>query len=68
MGLPVYERSLHFEQADGYIHAMDLRTLGRGEWRNRLMELYFRTLGFRTLRHVGTADHLHVSLPPPAAD
>jgi hypothetical protein len=43
MGLPLYERSLHFAQADAY----------------------FITLGFRTLRHVGTADHLHVSLPPP---
>lgn len=63
MGLPVYERSLHLEQRDGFAHAIDLRTLDRSEWRNLLMEAYFRAMGFRTLRHVGTADHLHVSLP-----
>lgn len=65
MGLPLCERSLHFAQADGYAHAVDLRTTGRSEWRNRLLQAYFIALGFRTLRHVGTADHLHVSLPPP---
>lgn len=65
MGLPLYERSLHFAQADGYAHAVDLRTTERSEWRNRLVQAYFIALGFRTLRHVGTADHLHVSLPPP---
>lgn len=65
MGLPRYENSLHFRQADGYVHAMDLRTLGRSGFRNAVMIAYFRVLGFRTLRHVGTADHLHVSLPPP---
>jgi hypothetical protein len=63
MGLPVYERSLHFEQDDGYAHAVDLRTIGRGEFRNFLVRSYFRLMGFRTVRHVGTADHLHVSLP-----
>lgn len=63
MGLPVYQASLHFRQADGYVHALDLRTLGRREWKNDLMQVYFWTMGFRTLRHVGTADHLHVSLP-----
>jgi len=63
MGLPVYEASLHYTQPDGYVHAMDLRTAGRSEWRNLLTQSYFRALGFRTLRHVGTADHLHVSLP-----
>lgn len=65
MGLPVYERSLHLIQGDGYAHAVDLRTKDRSEWRNVLMTAYFRVMGFRTLRHVGTADHLHVSLPPP---
>jgi hypothetical protein len=65
MGLPLYERSLHFEQADGYAHAVDLRTAGRSEWRNFTMRAYFRLMGFRTVRHVGTADHLHVSLPQP---
>jgi hypothetical protein len=64
MGLPVYESSLHFRQEDGYVHAADLRTIGRGDVRNWITAAYFRLLGFRTLRHVGTADHLHVSLPP----
>jgi hypothetical protein len=64
MGLPIYEASLHYRQADGYVHAMDLRTLDRAPWRNWLMRGYFHLMGLRTLRHVGTADHLHVSLPP----
>jgi hypothetical protein len=63
MGLPVFEASLHYRQQDGYVHAMDLRTIGRGAIRNWLTAMGFRIAGFRTLRHVGTADHLHVSLP-----
>jgi hypothetical protein len=62
MGLPVNEASLHFEQEDGFVHALDLRTSGRPEWRNRAVELAFWALGFHSLRHVGTADHLHLSL------
>lgn len=65
MGLRVRSASDHYLQRDGYAHAMDLRTRGRAEWKNLLVEAYFRVLGFRTLRHVGTADHLHVSLPSP---
>jgi len=65
MGLPFYEHSLHLVQEDGYAHAVDLRTIGRSEWRNILLLAYFRAMGFRTLRHVGTADHLHLSLPLP---
>lgn len=65
MGLPTNEASLHFEQASGYVHALDLRTNGRPEWRNRLVELGFWALGFHSLRHVGTADHLHISLRLP---
>ncbi len=63
MGLPVRDGSLHFIQADGYTHAADLRTAGRGKLGNRLVQLYFWSMGFSTLRHVGTADHLHVELP-----
>lgn len=63
MGLPTREVSLHYRQVDGYVHAADLRTIGRPVWRTALLILYFRAMGFRTLRHVGTADHLHVSLP-----
>lgn len=66
MGLPTNEASLHFEQETGYVHALDLRTSGRSELRNRAVELGFWALGFHSLRHVGTADHLHVSLRPPA--
>jgi len=65
MGLPPNEASLHFVQETGYVHAFDLRTVGRPEWRNRLVELGFWALGFHSLRHVGTADHLHVSLRLP---
>lgn len=65
MGLPTNEASLHFRQADGFVHALDLRTKGRPEWRNRAVELAFWALGFHSLRHVGTADHLHVSLRLP---
>lgn len=63
MGLPANEKSLHFETESGYVHAVDLRTIGRPEWRNFLTTLYFKGMGFNALRHEGTADHLHVSLP-----
>ena len=66
MGLPPNEASLHFRQPDGFVHALDLRTNGRPEWRNRTVELAFWALGFHSLRHVGTADHLHVSLRMPS--
>lgn len=65
MGLSPNESSLHFRQEDGFVHALDLRTVGRPEWRNRAVEMTFRALGFNTLRHVGTADHLHVSVRSP---
>lgn len=67
MGLPALQRSLHYPQSDGYAHAMDLRTRDRSELRNRLLAAYFWLMGFNTLRHVGTADHLHVSLSSPDA-
>jgi hypothetical protein len=66
MGLPPNEASLHFEQETGFVHALDLRTRGRPEWRNRAVEMAFWALGFHSLRHVGTADHLHLSLRLPA--
>lgn len=65
LGLPLNDSSLHFPQRDGYVHAVDLRTAGRGTIRNALTQAYFWVMGFDTLRHVGTADHLHVSLAPP---
>ncbi|MGM0587618.1 MAG: hypothetical protein ACQETE_04315 [Bacteroidota bacterium] len=65
MGLPPLQHSLHYPQSTGYVHATDLRTLGRAEWKNQLLQLYFYLMGFDTLRHHGTADHLHISLPLP---
>lgn len=62
MGLPVNNRTFHYQQADGWVHAIDLRTRGRSEIKNRTVQLYFWMMGFDTLRHVGTADHLHVQL------
>lgn len=63
MGLDPRQQSLHFEQPTGYVHAVDLRTVGKAEWKNWLTRQALHLLGFRTLRHVGTADHLHVALP-----
>ena len=63
MGLPPNDGSLHYVQSDGYAHAADLRTAGRGMVKNRLIQLYFWSMGFGTLRHMGTGDHLHVELP-----
>ena len=62
MGLKVNDRTKHYVQPDGWVHAVDLRTRGRGAIRNRVVQLYFWSMGFSTLRHVGTADHLHVQL------
>src|SRR6266850_550302 len=62
MGLPANTRTRHYKQADGWIHAVDLRTTGRGVIKNRGVQFYFWLMGFDTRRHVGTADHLHVEL------
>lgn len=62
MGLKTAKNSLHYKQKDGYAYAIDLRTNNRNEGRNRMMQLYFKLLGFNTLRHIGTDDHLHISL------
>ena len=62
MGLPPREQSLHYRQADGYVHALDFRTMGRSSVRNLAVHVSFRAFGFQVLRHGGTGDHLHVSL------
>jgi len=62
MGLRTKKQSLHYVQPNGYVHAVDIRTRGHSELRNRLLEYYFKLMGLNTLRHVGTADHLHISL------
>lgn len=63
MGLKTLKASLHYKQEDGYVYAVDLRTKDRFEGRNLFLKGYFYIMGFNTLRHVGTADHLHVSMP-----
>jgi len=74
LGLAVNDGSLHLVQRDGYVHAADLRTGGRGWIRNGVVRLYFWGMGFVTLRHGGrvgrggrraTVDHLHIELPVP---
>ncbi len=62
-GLTPLERSLHYEQKDGFVHAIDLRTIGHSEFRNKTLEWSLRAMGLQIIRHVGTADHLHVALP-----
>lgn len=62
MGIKTTKSSLHYKQKDEYAYAIDLSTNGRNEFRNKMMAFYFNALGFQTLRHVGTDDHLHVSL------
>lgn len=63
MGMQVNPNSLHYRQESGYVHAVDLRTRNQSEIRNYLLQFSLEVMGFETLRHVGTADHLHVALP-----
>ena len=63
MGLPALENSLHYKQESGFVEAVDIRTKGKPEWANFLVRIYYQSMGFNTMRHVGTADHLHVSVP-----
>ena len=62
MGLPTKSHSLHYKQKNGFAHAFDVRTKNHSEFRNRILQGYFELMGFNTLRHFGTEDHLHVSL------
>lgn len=62
MGLKTKNHSLHYKQNNGYAHAIDIRVNGRSGFRNFLIKQYFQWMGFNTLRHVGTADHLHISI------
>jgi len=62
MGMSSKKHSLHYRQSSGYVHAVDIRTKDRGSIRNFLIRTYFRLMGFNTLRHGGTADHLHISI------
>jgi hypothetical protein len=69
MGLPQPKSSRHFFSPwDGYAHAVDLRTRDAGDLRNWARHGVFLALGLRAVRHDGTADHFHVSLPLPRPD
>ena len=63
MGLTPLQSSMHYPQNDGFVHAIDLRTIGHSEFRNKTLEWSLRAMGLKIIRHVGTADHLHVALP-----
>ena len=62
MGLKRKGQSLHYKQKDGFTYALDFRTNNRSEFRNQALAVYFGAMGFNVLRHVGTADHLHISM------
>lgn len=62
MGLKTKKHSLHYRQSSGFVHAVDIRTNGRSELRNKLLSFYFKLMGLNVLRHVGTDDHLHISI------
>ena len=66
MGLSVNENSLHYPQKDGYCYAVDLRTKGKPEWLISSLRAYYWSVGLKTLRHTGTADHLHISISCPS--
>lgn len=63
MGLAQKKQSLHYVQEDGYVHAADIRVKGRAGWRNWLLKASFWVMGFHAVRHGGSEDHLHISLP-----
>lgn len=63
MGLSPRESSYHYVQPTGYVHAVDIRTIGHSELRNVTLKWALTFMGLQTIRHVGTADHLHVALP-----
>jgi len=61
-GLKENKNSPHYIK-NGWSNAVDIRTNGEGFIRNSFVRAYFWVLGFDTLRHVGTSDHLHVQIP-----
>src|SRR3954470_20761379 len=44
MGLPVFERTMHYPQRDSWVHAIDVRTIGHGRVRNFALAWYFRAV------------------------
>lgn len=63
MKLEAPEESRHYVGEDGYARAVDLRVGDAGALRNWVRQGLLLMMGLETLRHEGTADHLHVELP-----
>ena len=59
MGLKSKNNSLHYKQSNGYVHAFDVRVKNRSWLRNSLLQLYFKAMGFNTLR----LSLIHISEP-----
>ena len=47
MGLPVNGSSKHYPQADGYVYAVDIRTLDRSDTRNDVLQTIFELFGLQ---------------------
>jgi len=63
MGLKTQGVSPHYLHVDGYTHAVDLRVSNVGETRNWARQGLFSLMSLEAIRHMGTADHLHLALP-----
>ena len=63
MGLSAGESLYHYIHSTGYVHAVDIRTIGHSELRNLTLGWVLVLMGLQSIRHVGTSDHLHVALP-----
>lgn len=63
MGIEPPGESRHYVDEDGYARAVDLRVADAGPLRNWIRQGVLLMMGLETLRHEGTADHLHMALP-----
>ncbi|MFH1738198.1 MAG: hypothetical protein ABIH23_04265, partial [bacterium] len=63
LGPELPDGSKHYLDEDGYARAVDLRVGAAGPLGNWIRQGLFLMMGLETLRHEGTADHLHVALP-----
>ena len=60
--------SAHYALHGTFSRAVDLRVADAGELRDWARQGAFLLMGLKAHRHVGTADHLHVSLPDYPSD
>lgn len=63
MGLAAPAASRHYAGPDAYVRGVDLRVADAGPLRNWARQGLLLIMGVDARRHVGTADHLHVTLP-----